>query len=452
MAVTLTGTSSGNQGLFNRLGVALNTIEVLNAVLGGASNDQLPAEFADLSDLFDGVQAESILSPLASLQQGYDAAQQMAIGWNSRLAAFCRDLIINQVDSDNPLPALTIESALAELRRQMLAASASVDANEPSATFTPGGSNAGTGTVVVSLKTEKGETLQFVYPEDIEGTVTGNTTAGAESWSFRGESARASKLHPLWPGGSGSTKTVTSRLPTATQSKVTNGGFETAGGDANNASGWTASVGTVPTHHLRDTGTAYRGTCAWKFIGDGSTLHAITQAVTANVAARTHYAVLIRHKASAAPSTGVLTIDLYDGSSTIQDEAGTNSSFTVDLTALTTSWSVSTGVFILPDPLPAAVTLRLRCTTAIQTGKNVFIDDICLLPMTRLYTGGPYVCPIGGATNWALDDTGTLAVSNDFRGEIQTWFGRLFPTMVSNDLFLPSATGGGETIADSLIG
>ena len=48
-----------------------------------------------------------------------------------------------------------------------------------------------------------------------------------------------------------------------------------------------------------------------------------------------------------------------------------------------------------------------------------------------------------------INDTQTIAVSNNFGGVLQTACDRFFD-MRSKGIILPSATGGAETIADTL--
>ena len=147
-------------------------------------------------------------------------------------------------------------------------------------------------------------------------------------------------------------------------------------------------------------------------------------------------------------------MDLFDGSSIINDENGTANSFTIDLTALTTSYASRTGVFRTPSILPAAIYLRMRLSTALTNGRSVYFDKASLGEMTQAYTSGPYLAVHAGSIAFEVGDLGTVAVTNS-RGAagtldtFQTLFAREFPDMISSELLLPSAAA--PTISDALI-
>ncbi len=151
------------------------------------------------------------------------------------------------------------------------------------------------------------------------------------------------------------------------------------------------------------------------------------------------------------PAAGVLQVDLYDGSAVINDDAGTANSFTIDLTAEQTFFRSTTAFFRLPEPLPDTVTLRIHMTTALSNTTSVFIDEVALVEATRLYAdGGPYAAIFAGGTDFAVDDEFRIAVTNGREGALQEMFDVFFDTSALG-VKLPSATGGGETIADSVI-
>lgn len=187
-----------------------------------------------------------------------------------------------------------------------------------------------------------------------------------------------------------------------------------------------------------------------EFNSDGSELTALYYPISP--AKETQYGVSLLNRVDSAPAAGVVTVDLVDGigGSVIADEAGTNNSFTIDVTALTSTWSSSTGVFRTPKTLPATVYFRIRITTAITNTSSMFIDEALMSPLTKLYNGGLYAMIASGRTAWEEDDTITIAVTNDRAGAIHEWMHRVFD-LGGNDLLLPSDSGGSETIADSLI-
>lgn len=118
--------------------------------------------------------------------------------------------------------------------------------------------------------------------------------------------------------------------------------------------------------------------------------------------------------------------------------------------ALTTQGSPASPVFRTPATLPPSTYLRIRISTAVSAGTSVFCDEVVLVPMTELYTGGPFVASFTGSTEWALGDTSTLPMANDRAGALHEWMNRAFD-LRENNLLIPTNSTGSETIADSLI-
>jgi len=194
-----------------------------------------------------------------------------------------------------------------------------------------------------------------------------------------------------------------------------------------------------------------RGARSLELDSDGSQLTTIQRPVA--VAAQTQYGVCVWMKTDSAPAAGVITIDLVDGigGSVIADDEGTNNSFTVDCTALTTSFVAKTGSFRLPANLPPIVLLRIRITTAISNTSSVFLDEACLAPMASLYIGGPSAAAFQGPVTFEKGDRATITITNDRAGALHEHMNRVF-SLRENDLLLPTDSGGSETQADSLIG
>ncbi len=324
--------------------------------------------------------------------------------------------------------------------------------------FTSGGTwraNEGNGVFVVvdpgyptEIRDGEGYARQLLLAEDIEARVATNTTAAAEQWAVRGEEAETDKLSHRWPLGSGTNTTLTTRDP-STDGFLTNGGFDAF--TSNSPDNWTVDVGT-PGTHLDGSANSYRGAKCLRFLGNGSTNPAISQDLSAvGLEPLKKYPLHVRLRAEAAITTGTLTIDLYDGTSTINNEQGSGQTIDIDLTALRSGvWQAFTTIFSIKDPLPTAVKLRVRTTSAISNTHNLRIDDLCLgAEMTSLYSGGPDLAIFAGDKRFGLNDGFNLAIANDLRGAIQTFFWRVFDLPLKP---LPSATGGSETINDSLIG
>jgi hypothetical protein len=195
-----------------------------------------------------------------------------------------------------------------------------------------------------------------------------------------------------------------------------------------------------------------RGARSVEMDANGSENTAIAQELS--LTAETQYAFCIHAKVDVAPAAGVITVSLNDGltgsATVLNDEAGTANSFTIDATGLTTAWSNHTGVFRTAKNLVSPVWLRIHQSTAVSAGTSVFLDQAILTPMTQLYTGGLYAALFTGDTDWDVDDLLTLPVTNDRAGAIHEWFNRTF-SLRTNNLLLPTDTGGTETQADTLI-
>lgn len=157
-----------------------------------------------------------------------------------------------------------------------------------------------------------------------------------------------------------------------------------------------------------------------------------------------------------AAAAGTLVIDLVDENGTaINDINGTANSLTIDLTALTTTFTAYNTDFRTPLILPSRQFLRFRLTVALTNGRSVYMDKVSLGEMTQSYTGGPWFSVHAGSTPFVEDDYATCAITNTRASgggldTFQTLMFRLFPDIETNELILPSSAT--PTIADAMIG
>lgn len=196
-----------------------------------------------------------------------------------------------------------------------------------------------------------------------------------------------------------------------------------------------------------------RGARSLYIIGDAATTATLTTIqAPVSVAAGTQYAVNFWGLADVVPAAGVLVLDLVDGigGTVVNDDQGNANTLTVNLTTETTSFTSHPVVFRTPSVLPATTYLRLRLTTALSTGSNYFVDELCMVAMTELYAGGPFVAAFSGPTDFVVGDEATITVANDMRGALHTWCNRVF-ALRTNRLLLPTVTDNSETQADTLI-
>lgn len=441
MSILLNGTG----GLFTRLGQLTGLLNDLNSFRGGSSTGQLVKEVNDALATVDG-DTDAIRAALAGLLTGYPAAQNALTTFARVIQSAAQSLLITQANADTPLASQSVDDALALLKTQMLTAGDHVNPNTVSATVTPAGGNTGNGNIVVGIKDVYGNQLDNLLAETIAVAVTRNTVAGAEQLTFSGQAAVSDRLNWAWPAGSGVSKTLTSLDAAATNNLITGGAFDSF--TSNLPAGWTATLGTAGTDFAA-AGSSYKGLNALKLIGGTGVLTDLTQ-VLSGLKSRTPYAINLWLKNDANPAAGTLIVDLYNGTSVIQDEAGNNCSLSIDLTTLGTSYIPKSAVWRIADPLPSTVTLRLHLTAAISGGSNTFIDQMAMQAATQLSSDpgdSIWAAVFSGSANWSLRDTLSIGVANNRTCQWQQAFNRLFND--GSGFLLP--TSGATLINDSLI-
>ena len=135
----------------------------------------------------------------------------------------------------------------------------------------------------------------------------------------------------------------------------------------------------------------------------------------------TQIAVNFFAKRDNAAASGVLTVELLNESNAVvNDHQGVANSFTVDLTALTTSFVAKNGVFRLPRVMPSSYKIRFRLSTALSAGTNVFLGGLALGDMTEAYPGGPFLAAFTGSVPWVRKDTFTVTCTNDRGGQAKS--------------------------------
>ncbi len=449
MAITLTGTG----GLFTRLG---KLAHFMFPTVNGDRGTSWETEAIDAVETVDADNDPLIREAFQPILAALGNGQRATSGMLSACRAAAQALLIRQVHADKPLPSQTLDEALPELIRQMVAGDHYVAPNTVGSSVTRTNLD-GDGIVVVSTKDGRGRDLQHLLAEILECRVTGTATPGSERITVRGEERMADKLSWLWPAGSGASRVYTAiDAASAARNLVLNGGFEACTGVT--VDDFSDDTGDWGTDWLIEETTVYKGSKSIELVGDGATLFQISQDITARVAALEQYGLALwaRRDGSAA-AAGVLTIDLYDGSAVIDDASGTANSFTIDLTALTESFVAYSGIFRLPEPKPASVTLRLRLSTALTNGRSVFFDHLSLGAMLPPGGEAGTVPPISfhsGATAWNLDDwtwddrVFRVTPTNDQAGDWHAVFERLFD-LAARGLVLPTA--GSNIINDNLI-
>ena len=242
-------------------------------------------------------------------------------------------------------------------------------------------------------------------------TSTGPTPNFTHTITFVGtEYAYAAVVREFLTGGSGAPYSVVSAL-------VTDGEFRTAGRSL-------------------------------KIDGDGSEQTDYYQKVALEKDSVYFAHALIKETTSI--TSGTLNLSLVDspGGTVLQDRQGNNNTGSVTLSSLSAGWNHFGVFFRTSNDLPESVYLRLNCATAIDASGTLCVDTVRLLPAAQFYNGGPYYCLFEGDTNFELNDTFTIGVNNNYSGEIQQWFDRIYDVRNFRRQ-LPHS--GSPTYADTLI-
>lgn len=450
MTVDLT-TNPG--GLFTRLGRTAFGLNSLSEMLSEANLSG--ASIASLGAMIDNIQGQFAASDQSVIDGLYSARDKARASAFQTIAGYLSSTIqqgaISQVNDDTPVFPSTLANAITILIEQMKGASQTIKANVVSATPATGGSNVGNSILRASVVGRNGVNRQYIYPEEMTLTYVTDSQSGAAAGSellsiTSAAPATAGLLGWDFPGGSGLNATIGVSDP-ANGQIVANGAFEqwTA---TNTPTNWTIDVGTAGTNVFQENTNFFRGLAAVKFLGDGTTLQGLSQALALKPS--TVYALNLWIKMSATPAAGALSIDLWNGSSIVQDAAGTNNQITQALTSVSTSWVPIGGFFRTPAIMPATLRLRIRLTTAISATKSLYFDDLGFLAPTNLYTAGPFAAAFPGNVPSIMGDLFTLTLANDLGGKLQTHGGWRLLNMPSLAMQFPSATSGGETVADTL--
>jgi hypothetical protein len=460
------------------------------ALLGGTATTRVlsGASWAArlLTIMTDYTNGTALPGPVTNFPTAVTGWQGSQAIWQP-IKSVCNNTLIQMANADTPLASVNLTYAMALLISQMRSSADSVKASVPSAgAFAAVGSPTGTPQIVTSLKNPKGYTLEYIFPETLTFACSsdsqGSATAGNEGVSVSGQAKASSIFAYGWPAGSG----VKTTLRAVDGSKSNSAGNVLQNSDffttttANLPDNWTARVGVVGTDIFTDTANSYTtGGGSLKFLGTGSALlDAVTQdfsttPATGVGAGGTSYAILpntVYHvngwvKCSATPAAGVLEIALTDGSaypSVVQNnDQSVACSFTKSLTAVSTTYVPFNGSFQTPAVLPTTtppLRLRVRLSTAIDSGKAAFIGRLSMTPASQLYgPQGPFVSIHSGKVamiDGISPDSWTVAMTNTW-GVFQREFLRLFGMTNLNlpgqsiGMILPSSNS--PTIPDSLV-
>lgn len=441
MTIPLTGAGS----LFVRLGHMAKVLSDANSYAKTTLTTDVTNIYADF---VTGYANESIIDGIGVQ---LTAAQASSLGFPNYISQLATNTCNAMVQADNPqFSSSSIDLALQEIIRQMKASSDSVLPMTVACTSSAAAGNNGNGNLVCTTYRKDGLQQENIYAEKIKAVCTadssnGATTAGNEQFTVTGTTS-VTLLSSSWPGGSGASGSLQVINPT-TGSILSNGAFETWT-VANTPDDFSITVGSAGTQVLEGS-TPFTGTKSLELVGDAANT-ALTQTITTST--QTLYAVNCWIYASVTPAAGVLEFALIDGGgNVINDDQGNQNLFTKSLTAVTTTWLAVSGIFRTPLIQPAVVKLRIRLSTALSVGTNLFIDQLCLSEMTSLYSFGPSFALFSGSTNFFLGDyfTATATNSRGAAGTLNTWQTVFFRLFNRTNLLLPVDPS--PTINDNLI-
>ena len=403
---------------------------------------------------------------LDGLYSNLTIAQSLPQSTCEYVQALAQAAMIRIVNNDVPSNGLTLSQAMSIFISQMISSSNTVTRNNVTITPSTGGSNVGNATFLSTIKRHDGLNSEYAFAETIKLKVTadsysGGATAGSETVGVSGLPS-VGNLDPGWPKGSGANFSMTMVDPANDAQGgylqyLTNGDFEDFP-TANTPGNWPILVGSAGTSILKMTATTFDGSACLGFVGDGSVLHSVNQPFASSgtgtasaLVPLTTYGVSLWIRVATVPAAGVLSVDLFNGTSTVNDAQAVANVFTKTLSTLTANtWTNVTGVFRTPSAPTNNYALRIRCTTAISSGTTLLIDRAAMTALRPAYLGGPMFALIAGPTNAFLNDNWSAAITNDRDGDLQTVFDRLF-NMRQMGYQLPSASSGTSTLLDSAL-
>lgn len=480
------------QGFFPRLGaLAYNVLQVQ-----GWQNSLVTVLVTDATPNFDG--EPDLYAPISAALQTYLAdfetvstdSGQCALETANRMVFRFQPGAGQDLNTINDLYTMQAIIAL------MVAGSVTVQSCTVTGSVAAYGSNKGNGVMVGTVLRGDGLIQQNAFAEVVNvsctaDSQTGGVASGNETFTFAGQQAQPDVWAFNWPLGSGAAGTISAvdgSQSNATGNLLANSGWDNySGSNANYPDNWVISVGTAGTDVLKSTSTKYDSAAAALELVGGTTNNITlyqpfnTATNTANgaggtptiLAPDTLYAWNFWIKADVVPASGVLAISLVDSTGTvINDDQGNANTLSITLSGLTTSFVAHNYTFRTPKQLPTAgYWLRIKATTVIPSGSNIFLDRGALAAMPdpsqgqpttagggqMLYAGGPSVCIFSGSIPFAagsvqgtVPDYFTDTVANNRGGAS---FGATFQTFIDRacgmralGLLLPYS--GSPSIAD----
>ena len=434
-----------------------NSVQTEVTDLYNANLSSVFTTFASTADL----PAVSTLSPLSLDATGLPAS--IGVNLYGFVSQSITKFVVDYVQREVGIYDGTIDTALRAVQDQLIAASQSFDRIlTTTGSFSATSGNQGNGTVLVNIN-RPGTALfdrQEMFTESIgvRAVTAGNVgNFGEATFQFTGVS-EYSNTNTEWPNGSGcniqlraTSASVTASVGTPGVSILSNGDFEAW--STNTPRNWSIVTGTAGTQILQGT-TPARGSYSLQYTGDGATLTTIRQQIASgsgaptSVLAEQQYAISFWARVGAA-TTGTVRIQLENAAGGAIAGTGIN----LDLSTLTTTYTQQSVTFsIAKSALPTTLYMAIRSTVAIANTGVLYLDELILAPMHQLYPGGPMALVTVGTSDWAIGDSGSIAVASTTGSGTDGIFMKAFHRWLQPEakgIYLPISST--PTINDNLV-
>lgn len=441
-------TYTGDSGIMTHIGILIRSINEIPDLISEWDDRE-----TEIQDVYEAGNQEVAAS---SLIRTVDGIQSSLATIRTSLSAISDARLVDYstVIAILLIPDASIASVLKNMIYHMISDAATINKSTVTlGTVTAGGSNVGTGTILldkvldgfnspingavshpayngVNSEFSVNDTLTAVCDKD---SYTDRTVDGGETFNWYGSPALSQK----WATGTEGAGQGPSLTSAQSGTVLTNGTFETFS-TTNVADSWTYSLGVVTTNFAKTSvaGEFYRGSSGLKIIGDSATATlTVKQSVSSSqVTPLRRYCCAFRYKASATDTGRTFTVKMTGTSYT----EGSTEKYTIAGASLPTSWTLAYYFFNMPAVIPSDFALSV--TYSSTPTKNIFLDDLMLAPV--LYFNGICGISVPGVTPFTRGDSFTMTVANDQSGRFQEYFRRGYSVQ------LPSSAS--SSISDGL--
>lgn len=456
MGIPLTGTG----GLFTRVGLTGGILNSINTYRGST----IPPKVNNLQSQFDATD-QNLIDLLYTNLLNWQNASTAYLRTQRALAQTVVTQMVNEAQPQSSLTSLPV--CMSYLISQMQASGQTVQACHVATSSSQASFNNGNPVITLTTKRNDGLIQENSFNDLFSGFVTndaqsGRAILGRETISFTSSYSITDFLNWQYPQGSGASLSVTTvdanqSQGSGRQNYLNNSNFE-LWSTLNVPTAWHIGTGTAGVTVFQSSAQFYDGTWSLRIAGSNTEQTSLNQQFSLAFVRGDTSTIMqpvdqvgfnLFAKVDVNPASGVLEIALVDENGSItQDEQGTSNVVTQSLTTWGSVWKPINGYFRTPRVMPSAIYLRLRMSTALSSGSNLFIDHAALAEPFQLYQGGPGVMVFSGNEQLIDGDTFTLTITNDFAGQFQRLFERLY-SMRTMNLLLPSSNS--PTISDGLI-